>query len=230
MNIKIMYEDKDIIVAEKPPNIPSQKDPSGDPDMVSYVKDYLAKASHIPDPYVGLHHRLDRPVGGLMAFAKTKKGNKVLSHQIQERTIKKQYLVVVCGTPSQEHGTLENFLKKIGNRNQSKVVPANAYGAKRATLHFEVLETIESDISGPLTLLRIHLETGRHHQIRVQLAYANLPVLGDAKYNKKRIPGLRQVPLALWAYSLQLQTTDGSSLNLVSYPHDHPGFSSFHIR
>ncbi len=108
--MNILYEDKDIIIAEKPANIPTQADQSGDEDMVSLLKKHYDKQ----DTYIGLHHRLDRNVGGLLAFAKTKLGNKTLSDQIQNRSIEKNYLAVVCGRPSAKSGELRNYIKKTG--------------------------------------------------------------------------------------------------------------------
>lgn len=227
MLINVVYEDSHILIAEKPPNVPSQPDPTNTIDMVALVRRYLQNKTGTKDPYVGLHHRLDRHVGGLLAFGKTKLGNKLISQQIQNRDIKKQYLVVVCGQPQEFHGTLENYLKKIGSRNQSQVVSPSAHGAKKATLHYALLETIENPKTGPLSLLKIQLETGRHHQIRVQLAYAGIPVLGDLKYNKKRIPGLSKTPLTLWAFALELKNHENETLHLECLPHDHPGFESF---
>jgi len=221
--LKILYEDKDIVIAEKPVNIPTQADQSGDEDMVSLLKKHYGD----DDVYIGLHHRLDRNVGGLLAFAKTKLGNKTLSDQIQNRSIEKNYLAVVCGSPSLKSGELRNYIKKLGSRNVSKVVSKSTHGGKLAVLKYTVLETIETDAFGILSLLKITLETGRHHQIRIQLAHEGVPIVGDSKYNTLRIPNVKSLDLSLWAYQLRFRTVDQKMMTCYSTPTEHDGFNYF---
>ncbi|HOA80370.1 MAG TPA: pseudouridine synthase [Defluviitaleaceae bacterium] len=168
MDINIIYEDAHLIVASKAPKIPSQPDKTGDKDMLSYLKDYLKeKYPSARSPYIGLVHRLDRPVGGLMVFAKTKLANAKLSEQIQNKQFKKEYLAVVCGKPIKPQGELVDYLLKNQKSNLSKVVPKGTRGAKEAILEYECIESIKIEDEGILSLLKIILKTGRHHQIRV---------------------------------------------------------------
>ncbi|WP_058486119.1 RluA family pseudouridine synthase [Defluviitalea phaphyphila] len=202
MDINIIYEDSYIMVVEKPPKIPSQRDKTGNIDMLSLIKNYLKeKYPRAKNPYIGLIHRLDRPVGGLMVFAKTKQANAKLSKQIQDREFKKEYLVVICGKPEQEKGELVDYLIKNQRRNISKVVSKETKGAKEAILEYELVDSmnVEEEI---LSLIKVNLKTGRHHQIRVQLSNAGLPIWGDTKYNDffKNKKGWFQI--ALWAFRL----------------------------
>ena len=168
-NLKVLFEDNHIIVVEKPPNVPSQSDKTGDVDMLSIVKEYIKEKYQKPgNVYLGLVHRLDRPVGGVMVFAKTSKAASRLSEQVREKTFKKKYLAVVDGKLDKEEGTLEDYLYKDERNNMSKVVSASKKGAKLAKLNYKVLAYNEIK---NLSLLEIKLHTGRHHQIRVQLAY-----------------------------------------------------------
>ena len=200
MEIKILYEDKDVIVVLKPPKVSSQPDKTGDTDMVSYLSEYLKNG------YVGLVHRLDKPVGGVMVFAKNEKANANLSKQIQQGLFSKQYLAVVCGKPEKEKERLVNLLWKNERLNMSKVVCKGTNNAKEAILEYEFLKNIEID-SETLSLVRVYLYTGRHHQIRVQLANAGLPLWGDTKYNPKFGRGSKtgNVQIALWAENLSFK-------------------------
>jgi len=232
MNFKILYEDKHIIVCEKPPKVPSQPDKTGDKDMFSYVEDYLSSNNQQKTKsYVGLHHRLDRPVGGLMIFSKSKEGNLQVSKQIQNREIEKKYLAIVCGIPSQKVLHLENYLKRLGKINMSKVVGSDAHGAKLAKLKLEVLESITTDDFGDLSLVLITLETGRHHQIRVQLSNAGIPIWGDTKYNKTTRRKQKWNQIALWAYSLTFTPPFKTNpITLKSFPSHEDPFTLFKIK
>lgn len=200
MDIKILYEDKDIIVAVKPPKVSSQPDKTGDEDMVSYL------TKHLKNGYVGLVHRLDKPVGGVMVFAKNEKANADLSKQIQQGSFSKQYLAVVCGKPVKEKEKLVDLLWKNERLNMSKVVCKGTNNAKEAILEYELLKSIEVD-NEILSLVRVYLYTGRHHQIRVQMSNAGFPLWGDTKYNPKfgRGSGARNVQVALWAETLSFK-------------------------
>jgi 23S rRNA pseudouridine1911/1915/1917 synthase len=192
----IIYEDNHIIVVEKPVNIPSQADKTGDIDTLTIIKQYLKEKYNKPgEVYLGLVHRLDRPVGGVMVFAKTSKAASRLSEQVREKEFKKKYLVIVDGKMEKQNGTLEDYLLKNERLNTSKVVPEGTKNAKFAKLDYEVLK-YQEDID--LSLLKINLHTGRHHQIRVQLANAGHSICGDQKYGTRG----RGKQIALWAYEL----------------------------
>lgn len=168
MDLHVIYEDNHVIVVEKMPNIPSQQDKTEDLDMLQIIKDYLKeKYQKTGNVYLGLVHRLDRPVGGVMIFAKTSKAAARLSEQIRQNEFQKEYLVVVDGKPKQEDGILEDYLLKNEAKNISKVVKIGTKNSKYAKLSYELLK-YEEEID--LSVLKIRLHTGRHHQIRVQLA------------------------------------------------------------
>ena len=198
-SLKIIYEDNHIIVVEKPPNIPSQSDKTQDVDMLTIIKDYLKKKYNKPgNVYLGLVHRLDRPVGGIMVFAKTSKAAARLSQQIRDKVFKKEYLAIVDGKMEQEEGTLENYLSKNEKTNTSKVVKEGTKNAKYASLSYKVIY-YQEEIN--LSLLKIILDTGRHHQIRVQLSNIGHSICGDQKYGTRG----RGKQISLWAYHLEIE-------------------------
>ncbi len=198
-NLKVLYEDNHIIVVRKDPNIPSQADKTGDIDMLSIIKEYLKEKYNKPgNVYLGLVHRLDRPVGGVMVFAKTSKAASRLSNQVREKTFKKKYLAVVDGKFDSAKGTLEDYLYKDERNNMSKVVKPEKKNAKLAKLDYEVLAYNEIK---NLSLVKVNLHTGRHHQIRVQLAHVGHSIFGDQKYGTRGTG--KQI--ALWAYELTLE-------------------------
>lgn len=197
--LKVLYEDNHIIVVEKPPNIPSQADKTIDLDMLTIIKNYLKEKYGKPgNVYLGLVHRLDRPVGGVMVFAKTSKAAARLSEQVRNKTFKKEYLAIVDGKLEDKNGTLENYLLKNERNNMSKVVPENTKNSKYAKLDYEVLK-YSNEIN--LSLLKIYLHTGRHHQIRVQLSYFGHSICGDQKYGTRG----RGKQISLWAYKLSIE-------------------------
>lgn len=199
INLKVIYEDNHIIVVEKPANIPSQGDKTGDLDMLTIIKAYLKEKYNKPgNVYLGLVHRLDRPVGGVMVFAKTSKAAARLSEQVREKVFKKKYLVIVNGKFEEKKGTLKDYLLKNERLNKSRVVEEGTKNSKYAELDYEVLKY---DKEQNLSLLKIDLHTGRHHQIRVQLSSRDHSIYGDAKYNGRG--SARQ--LYLWAYELTIQ-------------------------
>lgn len=196
--LNIVYEDNHIIVVEKPVNIPSQGDKTGDIDMLTLVKKYIKEKYHKPgEVYLGLVHRLDRPVGGVMIFAKTSKAAARLSEQVRSKEFKKNYLVISDGKFDKETGTLENYLLKNERLNTSKIVDENTKNAKFAKLDYEVLKYNEEI---DLSVLKVKLHTGRHHQIRVQLAGINHSICGDQKYGTRG----RGKQICLWAYELTI--------------------------
>ena len=197
-NLKILFEDNHIIVVEKTPNIPSQSDKTGDIDMLTLVKQYIKEKYNKPgNVYLGLVHRLDRPVGGIMIFAKTSKAASRLSDEVREKVFKKKYLAVVDGKIEKTKGSLENYLYKDERNNISKVVNKDKKNAKLAKLDYEVL--FYDEVKN-LSLLKINLHTGRHHQIRVQLSNFGHSIFGDQKYGTRGTG--KQI--ALWAYELTI--------------------------
>lgn len=197
--IKILYEDSDIIVCHKPATLATQTRKVGEKDMVSELKNYLHGGSG-QEPYVGLIHRLDQGVEGILVFAKNQKAAAGLSKQITEHTMGKFYYAVVTGTLEKRQDALEDYLIKDFQRNQSSVVEQNSQGTKIARLNYECLR---SDESFKQHLLRIELITGRHHQIRAQLSHRGLPLINDFKYGYQG-DRLGDGSIALCAYRLCL--------------------------
>lgn len=196
--LNVIYEDNHIIVVEKMVNVPSQADKTGDLDMLTIIKQYLKEKYNKPgNVYLGLVHRLDRPVGGVMVFAKTSKAAARLSEQVRVKEFKKKYLVVVNGKMENEKGVLEDYLLKNEKANMSKVVSKETKNAKYAALDYEVLKYNEEI---DLSVLKINLHTGRHHQIRVQLSSRNHSIYGDQKYGGRG----HGKQIALWAYELTI--------------------------
>ena len=176
--INILYEDNHLLVVIKPANMPVCEDSSSDPDLLSNLKEYIKEKYQKPgNVYLGLVHRLDRPVTGIMVFAKTSKAAKRLQEQIKNNSFKKTYYAVVCGTPKKE-GNFTDYLVKDETTNTSKVTTEN--NGKLAKLNYETISTKDN-----LSLVKINLLTGRHHQIRVEFSYHGYPLYGDHKYNKE---------------------------------------------
>lgn len=207
----ILFEDNYIIVAYKPAGIATQTARVGQQDMVSELKNYLANRTEQKgkgEPYLGLVHRLDQPVSGLLVFAKTKEAAAVLSRQLTDGSFHKYYYALIYGRPVKEKERLIHFLYKDGKTNMSLVVKEGFPDAKRAVLDYKQIKTLMVLENGKeASLMEIELLTGRHHQIRVQMAEAGMPLLGDGKYGTEqnrqfsREIGCRSV--ALCAYKLQ---------------------------
>lgn len=186
----ILYEDNHIIVVEKKINIPVQEDESKDKDLLTIIKEYIKETKNKPgNVYLGLVHRLDRPVGGVMVFAKTSKAASRLSEQIRTNKIHKKYYAVVEGKLPKE-GILKDKLLKDTKRN---MVTVSSKG-KDAELSYKVIDTKDN-----LNLVDINLKTGRSHQIRVQFSSRNNSLYGDQRYNKCAKVGEQ---IALFSYSL----------------------------
>jgi 23S rRNA pseudouridine1911/1915/1917 synthase len=203
MDINILFEDQSIIVCEKPVGVPSQSDKTGDFDMVNRLKNYIYEQDpQKRQPYVGIVHRLDRPVGGIMVFAKTSAIAKDLSEQIRKKEIKKKYLTVLSrdlsGALQQEKKILEDYIVKDGKTNLSKISVAQDKNAKKAELYYKVLEVKEN-----LSLVEVELITGRHHQIRVQMTENVAGLWGDTKYNPQFQKEKGWSNIALYAYYLE---------------------------
>lgn len=183
MKVEILHEDADIIVCVKPYGIPAQGDKSRDTDLLSFLKNHIFEEEELEEePYLAMVHRLDRPVGGIMVFAKNQRAASRLSDQVQDGTMVKFYQAILTGELPDESGMLEDYLVKDGKTNTSKIVKKGTKGAKRAQLEYEVLDVFETD-QGVLSYVLIDLITGRHHQIRVQMAGRGAGIYGDTKYN-----------------------------------------------
>ena len=198
----IVYEDKEVLVCRKPSGIAVQNARFGVMDMESGLKNYLAAKDPGQMPYLGIVHRLDQPVEGLLVFAKTKQAAAELNRQMTAGSMGKRYLAVTSGQPKESMGILEDYLKKDARTNSSSVVTAKTSEAKKARLSFKVVQECEEPkvTSGMKRLVYICLDTGRHHQIRVQMAHAGMPLIGDRKYNAQEQTTL---PLGLCSYQLE---------------------------
>lgn len=194
-SLNIFYEDNHLIVVEKKPNILSQADSTNDMDMLTLVKNYIKEKYNKPgNVYLGLVHRLDRPVGGIMVFAKTSKAASRLSEQVRNHTFKKTYLAVVRGKLEKKEDTYVDYLKKLDNGN---TIVTNESDGKLSELTYRILGYNENDNT---TLVEINLKTGRHHQIRVQFSSRGYPLCGDQRYGI-----LDKTQIALYAYKLEFK-------------------------
>lgn len=224
----IIYEDEHIIVAFKPAGIATQTSKVGQQDMVSELKNYLAKTDDKYDgePYLGLIHRLDQPVSGLLVFAKTRSAAASLSHQLGNGQLQKYYYAIVLGKPEAPQDVLVDYLYKDGHNNRSYVVKEDFPEAKKAVLEYRTVKTlIALEENREATLLEIKLLTGRHHQIRVQLANTGIPILGDSKYGSTDSKGFNRdsslKTLALCAYKLCfVHPMTGKELSFERKPED----------
>ncbi len=209
----IVYEDQDIIVIHKPAGLATQTARLGERDVVSELKNYLARSGKItarnkPDrgePYVGMVHRLDQPVEGLLVFAKSREAAAELSKQMTDRTMSKDYYALVLGKPEKTEGELKNFLRHDARNNRTYVA---ALGESPENSKMACLQYAVRSYQDKVTLLDIRLETGRHHQIRVQLSHAGMPLLGDERYGSAESQEISRRmnchKMALCAYRLKL--------------------------
>ena len=211
--LNVVYEDNHIIVVIKPQNIPTQEDDSKDKDLLTMVKEYIKIKENKPgNVYVGLVHRLDRPTGGLMVFAKTSKAASRLTQEMHTDDFKKRYLTVVVGKPRDKRAKLVNYLMKNARTNTVQVVPERTTNAKRAELEYQVLDEKEK-----VSLVEVQLLTGRSHQIRVQMKHIGCPVYGDVKYGGDSLA--KGHNLALWAYELKfIHPTTKENMTFKCYP------------
>ena len=192
---KIIHEDNHLLVAVKPPNLLTQADHTGDPDLLSQLKAYIKEKYQKPgDVYLGLVHRMDRPVGGLLAFARTSKAASRLSQQVSTHQMGREYLLV-CEGQTPKHFTLTDWLLKDEKLNKVASVPEGTPGAKIAILHGHTIAHRDE-----LSLVAVRLETGRAHQIRVQMMTSGHPLWGDNRYGHGK-PGQQ---IALWGAKLTL--------------------------
>lgn len=186
--LKVIYEDQEIVVCHKAAGIPVQSPKPGQQDMVSLLRNYYARKKEPSEIF--LIHRLDQPVEGVMVFARTKKAAAELSRQVKEKSMDKYYFAVVQGIPAEQSKILEHYLLRDGKTNTSRVVAKDTPGAKKAILSYEVKEIYREN-----ALVQIKLETGRHHQIRVQMAEIGYPLVGDKKYNRQCQAGYQPIGL-----------------------------------
>ena len=212
MKIPIIYEDTHVLVCEKPVGMLVQSDRSMDLDMVNELKNYLyEKQTEKKEPYLGLVHRLDRPVGGVLVFGKTPVAAKSLSSQVSGEQsgknplpkMEKKYYAVVDKDLSDKLGKeaeeLVDYLVKDARTNTSKITSANDKNGKKAVLYYQVLSVLKDEKGYPVSLTEVTLKTGRHHQIRVQMAGNQMPLWGDTKYNDAFIERQKQNPDMRWA-------------------------------
>ncbi|NBH73475.1 RluA family pseudouridine synthase [Clostridiaceae bacterium] len=219
--LQILYEDENVIVVWKPDGVESQSSRGLGMDMVSLIKTHIHNSSPgSGEPYVGVIHRLDKPVSGILVYAKDKKSAASLSRQVCGDGMEKKYLAVFCGQVDKNVDKFVDYLLKEEKNNISRIVDKGITGAKRAELSYRVWQSRERDPYGRLTLAEVTLLTGRHHQIRVQMAGHGLPLFGDRKYN----PGFAAMQkggekLALSAYRLSfLHPATGERLTFRRMP------------
>lgn len=213
MKLGILYEDDTMIVCNKPSGVLAQSGKSFDVDMVSALRNYRKKKGE--DTFIGVINRLDRQVSGIMVFAKTKETAAKLNKLMQANTFDKQYYAVICGKPVEQKGTFVDYLLKDERSNTSEVVVKDCKDAKRAELEYEVIKSIvnknleksmDKSHDQILTLVKIHLITGRHHQIRIQFASRGMALVGDSKYGNADDVNLNGFNgIALCAYALQIE-------------------------
>jgi len=209
----VVYEDNHLLIVEKPPNLLTQGDATGDECLVDKMKRYVKEKYGKPGAvYLGLVHRLDRPVGGLVALARTGKAAARLSQQLRAHEMRREYLAVVHGAQIEEEGTLTDRLARDAQTGGVACVPEGAPDAQTAVLHWRRLA---ADGQTGTALLHIRLETGRKHQIRVQLAHCGHPIVQDMRYGQ----GVAGEPIALWGAALTLtHPTRGERMTFVSRP------------
>lgn len=237
MRTEIVYEDKSIMVVRKPEGLAVHHPRVGIPDVVSDLKKQLVKVSEAGrsgpvrgEPYLGMVHRIDEPVEGLLVFAKDRKAAAALSRQLVEGTLNKHYYALLCGHPDCLEGDLVDYLHKEGN--VSVVVTGREQefpDAKIAKLHYRILGQVEEPV--PLALADVNIETGRFHQIRAQFGHAGFPLLGDGKYGAKvsnvAVTGQAYLGVGLCAYSLEfVHPVSGKKMSFRVMPKN-PAFSLF---
>lgn len=216
--IKVIYEDNHLLVVEKPVNILSQGDDTNDKDMVNLLKQYVKEKYNKPgNVYIGLIHRLDRPVGGAMVFAKTSKAASRLSEQVRNKTFKKTYRAIIHGNMSKPEDILKDYLYKNKKTNMVSVVNKNHKEAKNAELSYKTL-----DRKNGFSLVEIDLKTGRSHQIRVQFASRKHPLFGDQRYGQDVNKVGQQI--SLWSYKIEIEhpTTREKMEFVCEPPNEYP--------
>ncbi len=210
MRLNILYEDNHLIVVEKPAGMLTQADKTSEPCLLDEVKKYLKeKYKKSGNVFLGLVHRLDRPVGGIVLLAKTSKGASRLGEQFRKHRVDKIYHAVVLGKLPKKSDTIVSFLKKTRKKNKVAVFNHEVLGSQRAELSYEVVKK-----SSKYSLVKINLATGRPHQIRAQLASLGCPIVGDIKYGA--LKPLPDKSIALFANSLNFETATGNQIKNIS--------------
>ena len=222
IKIPIIYEDNHLLVVEKAPNILSQEDRTGDLDMLTILKrDIKVRYNKPGNVYLGLIHRLDRPVGGVMVFAKTSKAASRLSEQIRNREFGKVYMAVIHGKPNRGRDKLVHYLLKDRRTNTVRCVQRDVPGGQRAILDYKLIES-----TGDLSLVKINLHTGRPHQIRVQFSAINHPLYGDRRYGSTAKRWGRGI--ALWGHEIICRhPTLREKMVFASWPGINPPWDRF---
>lgn len=195
--MKILYEDKYLIVCEKPVGVESQRSSSGKDDMLTLLSQYRAERGE--DSYVGLVHRLDVATGGAMIYSKREDMTGKLSALVQSGDYKKTYLAVAHGEPPEREGEMRDLLYHDKKKNKSYVCDKKRQGVKEAVANYRLLETVERSEGEKISLVEVDLITGRTHQIRVQFASRKMPLVGDGKYGSRD----NKASCALWSYRVE---------------------------
>lgn len=242
MQTQIVYEDETVLVIRKPAGLATESAGIGQKDVVSELKNYVAKKNPGKMPYLGIVHRLDQPVEGLLVFAKTKKAAEDLTTQLGKGTLKKEYLAVVCGKVPENTGRLVDYLakekgmavvKNAADAKTEKDVDAQAEKAADPQAKKAVLTYTKKAETEKFTLLAVQIETGRFHQIRAQLSHAGFPILGDEKYGSEESKELSREKkirfTALCAASLSFRhPVTGKTMAFTQTPQN-PAFADFVI-
>ena len=250
MQTQIVYEDEAVLVIRKPAGLATESAGIGQKDVVSELKNYVAKKNPGKMPYLGVVHRLDQPVEGLLVFAKTKKAAENLTAQLGKGTLKKEYLAVVCGKVPENTGRLVDYLAKEKGMAVVKDAAdaqsekdADAQSEKDADVHAEkaaapqakkaVLTYTKKAETEKFTLLAVQIETGRFHQIRAQLSHAGFPILGDEKYGSEESKELSREKkirfTALCAASLSFRHPVTGKIMAFTQAPQNPAFAEFVI-
>lgn len=242
MQTQIVYEDEAVLVIRKPAGLATESAGIGQKDVVSELKNYVAKKNPGKMPYLGIVHRLDQPVEGLLVFAKTKKAAENLTAQLGKGTLKKEYLAVVCGKVPENTGRLVDYLakekgmavvKNAADAKTEKDVDVQAGKAADPQAKKAVLTYTKKAETEKFTLLAVQIETGRFHQIRAQLSHAGFPILGDEKYGSEESKELSREKkirfTALCAASLSFRhPVTGKTMAFTQTPQN-PAFADFVI-
>lgn len=225
MKINILFEDNHLLVVEKPVNMLVQADKTKDEDLLTILKEYIKKEYNKPGAvFLSLVHRLDRPVGGAIVYAKTSKAAGRLSDQLRRRVIERKYLGVVRGSVKKNEARLENYLLKDNRKNKVTIVGKNKEKSKNAILNYKKLAHKNN-----MSLLKVKLETGRSHQIRVQLSGIGHPLYGDQKYGAEVNKVGEQI--ALWSHKLIFKhPTKDEMIEITSYPPKMEPWEKFNIK
>ncbi len=211
---QVLYKNNQLIAFNKPPALPVQGDREGSMSLLELAQAYVKHPLH-------LIHRIDRPASGVVLFAKKQSALVQLNEQFRARKVHKRYLAVTGALPPEREGELRHWLKRNGRLNKSFVVAPDTAGAKEAVLHYKVVGS-----SDHYHLLEIELETGRHHQIRAQLAAIGCPVKGDVKYGARRGNPDRSIHLHAWQLAFD-HPVSGERQTIVAPLPDEPLWNFF---